>query len=119
VAWAVKTAEAMAKQPVMLEFRANRNALGSPLLRSVSMWRSMENWAKFNVSAWHSIEAELRGFATNVKVEVWGPSPVLSEPVRPAKQAESEVSSEKRSSAWRKQDAICAFPAQTTRTLCP
>jgi hypothetical protein len=85
VAWAMKTAEAMAKQPGMLEFRANRNALGSPLVRTVSMWKSMEDWAKFNVGAWHSMEAELRGFATNVKVEIWGPSPVLSEPVRPAK----------------------------------
>jgi hypothetical protein len=56
---------------------ANRNALGSPLIRTVSMWKSLEDWAKFNVGVWHSIEAELRGFGTNVKTEVRGPSPVL------------------------------------------
>jgi hypothetical protein len=45
----------------------------------------MEDWAKFNGSAWPLIQAELRGFATGVKVELWGPSPILAEPMRPTK----------------------------------
>ena len=84
--WVKKAVGIMAKQPGMTEFRANRNVLGAPQIRTASMWRTLEDWAKFTESdAWHSMEAELRGFATDVKVELWGPSPVVSEPVRPAK----------------------------------
>lgn len=32
-----------------------------------------------------SLQAELRAFATNIKVELWGPSRVVPEPVRPRK----------------------------------
>jgi hypothetical protein len=69
----------------MEEFRANRNVLGSPQVRTVSTWRSLEDWARFNQGPWQSLQAELRGFATNIRVEIWGPSPILVEPIRPAK----------------------------------
>jgi len=83
--WVRKAVGVMAKQPGMTEFRANRNVLGSPQIRATSMWRSLEDWAKFSEgAAWQSMEAELRGFASNVKAELWGPSPVMPEPVHPA-----------------------------------
>jgi hypothetical protein len=84
--WAKKVVGTMVKQPGMLEFRGNRNVLGSPLARTTAVWRSLEDWAKFAEGAeWRAIDAELRGFATNIKFEIWGPSPLLPEPVRPAK----------------------------------
>jgi len=36
--WATKTAEAMAKAPGVMEFRANRNLLGSPQMRTSVTW---------------------------------------------------------------------------------
>ena len=83
--WATKTIGIMAKQPGMVEFRANRNVLASPQVRTVSVWQTMEDWTKFNQGAWQSIQVELRGFAGNISIELWGPSPVLAQPVRPAK----------------------------------
>jgi heme-degrading monooxygenase HmoA len=82
--WAKNAVGIIAKQPGMLEFHVNRNVLGSPMVRTTIVFRSLEDWAKFAESgAWHSMEAEMRGFATDMRVEVWGPSPVLPEPVRP------------------------------------
>jgi len=81
-----KTAETIAKQPGMIEFRASRNLLGNPQVRVSVMWKSLEDWAKFaETDVWHSLEAECRTFATNIRVELWGPSPVMPEPLRPAK----------------------------------
>jgi len=85
-AWAKRTVETMIKQPGVVEFRANRNVLGNPQVRVSVTWKSLVDWGRFAESdAWRSLEAELHGFATNVKVELWGPSPILAEPVRPAK----------------------------------
>jgi len=86
VAWSRKTAETLAKQPGMIEFRASRNLLGNPQVRVSVTWKSLADWAKFAESdLWHSMEAECRTFATNIRMELWGPSPVMAEPLRPAK----------------------------------
>jgi len=86
--WVKKTVETMVKQPGVMEFRAHRNAflLTTPQIRACTVWRSMEDWAKFEQGeVWHSIAAGFRGFGTNFKVELWGPSPLVAEPVRPPK----------------------------------
>jgi len=85
-AWSKKAAEIMTKQPGMVEFRASRNVLGSPQMRTSATWKSFEDLARFaEGDVWRSIVAELYGFATNIKMEIWGPSPTLPEPLRPAK----------------------------------
>jgi heme-degrading monooxygenase HmoA len=72
------------KAPGLVEFRANRNILGSPQVRSTSVWQTLADWARFSESAqWPELEAEFRSFTTNLKVEIWGPSPVVPEPLRP------------------------------------
>jgi hypothetical protein len=82
--FAQKSIGAILKAPGLIEFRANRNMLGSPQVRSTSIFRTLPDWASFTDSdEWRGLEAELRIFATNIKVELWGPSPVLPEPVRP------------------------------------
>jgi len=82
--FAKKSIGAILKAPGIVEFRANRNMLGSPQVRSTAVYRTLADWACFTDSdEWRHLEAELRTFATNIRVEVWGPSPVLPEPVRP------------------------------------
>ena len=68
-----------------MEFGANRNVPGNPQIRISITWKSLVDWATFAESdVWRSTDVELRGFATNVRVELWGTSPVVSEPIRPA-----------------------------------
>lgn len=84
--WVKKTVASLAKQPGMVEFRANRNLLGSPQIRSAITWQTLDDWSKFTEgSVWQSILSELHGYASDVKVELWGPSPVVPDTIRPAK----------------------------------
>jgi hypothetical protein len=84
--WVKKTVESVARQPGLVEFRANRNLVGAPQIRTVSVWQSLGDWAKFTEgNDWQSMLAEMHRFAINVKVDLWGTSPVMPEPVRPAR----------------------------------
>ncbi len=85
VAWAKKTVASILKQPGIIEFRANRNVLGSPQIRTTSVWRSGPDWFSYADGPWKASEAELRRFATNIRVELWGPSVLVPEPLRPGK----------------------------------
>lgn len=72
--------------PGLVEFRASRNVLGSPQVRSTTVWRTLADWAKFTESSgWPPVEAGLRTFVTNIQVHIWGPSPIVAEPLRPGK----------------------------------
>ncbi|UCD80168.1 MAG: antibiotic biosynthesis monooxygenase [Desulfobacterales bacterium] len=82
--FAKKAIGAILKAPGLIEFRASRNMLGSPQVRTTSVFRTLSDWAGFTDSnEWRGLEAELRNYADNIRVEIWGPSPVLPEPVRP------------------------------------
>ena len=83
---AKKTLAAMLHAPGLVEFRANRNLLGSPQVRTTAVWQSLADRAAAREHAdLQALDAEFRAFITNVKLELWGPSPNLSEPARPAK----------------------------------
>jgi|SRR5579883_1258635 len=84
-AWAKKAIATTLKQPGLVEFRANRNILGSPHVRTTSVWRTGSEWMAFAEGAWKDVEQELRGLATNLRMEVWGPSPLVPETLRPGK----------------------------------
>lgn len=84
-AWAKKAISVMLKQTGLVEFRAHRNILGSPEVRTTSVWRSGADWISFAEGGWKSLEQELRGLATNLRMEVWGPSALVPEPLRPGK----------------------------------
>ena len=72
--------------PGIVEFRANRNILDSPQVRITTVWESLSDWANFAESPdRQALESELRAFTTNINVELWGPSPVMPEPLRPGK----------------------------------
>jgi len=83
--WAKKAIGTVLQTPGLVEFRAFRNVLGSPYVRTTTVWQSLTDWVKFFESPeWQEIETELRdAFATNVSVEIWGPSPVAPTPLRP------------------------------------
>lgn len=84
--WVKKTVKALVEQPGVVEFRANRNVLDAPQIRATTVWHSLEDWARFTQGpVWPSMQAEMRSFATSIEVELWGPSPMLPDPVRPAK----------------------------------
>jgi hypothetical protein len=81
---AKKAVAAMLQAPGLVEFRANRNMLGSPQVRTTAVWQTLGDWAKARENPeLQAFEPAFRAFITNVKVEIWGPSPILAEPVRP------------------------------------
>lgn len=84
-AWAKKAIGTVLQAPGIVEFRASRNMLASPQIRATSVFKTMADWANFAESpAWEEIKAELRDqFGTNISVDVWGPSPIVPEPLRP------------------------------------
>ena len=72
--------------PGVVEFRAYRPATGASQVVTTYEFADMATWA-----AWQSDEDgqkvmdELRTLTLNVNIEVWGPSPVVPEPIRPEK----------------------------------
>jgi len=82
--FAKKSIGTMLQAPGFVEFRANRNILGSPKVRITTVWQSLSDWAKFSEStAWQTLELELHSFTTNNSTEIWGQSPLVPEPLRP------------------------------------
>jgi len=67
-----------------VELRANRNLLGSPQVRLTTIWDTLADWAKFAESAERQVlESELLTFTNNINIELWGPSQIVSEPIKP------------------------------------
>ena len=85
VEWASKVIAAILKAPGVVELRSHRNMVGSPLMRTTSVWQTQADWAKFNESAeWQALMFEFRDmWATNIRFAIWGPSPNVPEPLRP------------------------------------
>jgi hypothetical protein len=71
----------------MVEVRAYRNIKESQGVLVVGLWEKLEDWTEFSRSeGWQSLINTLQNtFATNVRIEVWGPSPVIPAPLRPHK----------------------------------
>ena len=83
--WAKKTVGKLLKAPGIVEFRAHRNILGSPQIRSTAVWQTLTDWANYADSdEWQTLDAEFRTFVKDIHIEIWGPSPVLPKPVRPS-----------------------------------
>lgn len=85
VAWAKKTIAAVLKAPGVVEYRASRNLVGSPQVRSITVFKTLADWQKFAESeVWKTAESELRTqFASVIHIELWGPSPIVPEPLKP------------------------------------
>ena len=61
--------------------------LGSPQVRFTTVWQSLVDWAKFNESAeWQEAWAEMIPYLENLRIEIWGPSPIVPQSLRPDEQ---------------------------------
>jgi hypothetical protein len=53
-------------------------------LRGHRVWKSLVDWAKFNESPeWQEAWGEMSPYLTNLRLEIWGPSPIVPEPLHP------------------------------------
>jgi heme-degrading monooxygenase HmoA len=65
--FARKAIGSVLQAPGLVEFRANRNLLGSPKVRLTTVWQALDDWAKWvETPAWQAIEAELLTLTTNI-----------------------------------------------------
>lgn len=71
--------------PGMEEFRAYRTVVSSQgYAVGTFEFKNMNAWAKWNSNKEiQKFLDELRKFVTNMTFELWGPSPIYPEPIRP------------------------------------
>jgi heme-degrading monooxygenase HmoA len=83
--WMKRAIVPVLKSEGIVELRAYRNMLGSPQVLVVMVWQSLADWARLAEGPdWGKIVNELRGsLATRLQIDIWGPSPVVPEPVHP------------------------------------
>jgi len=82
-AFVKKAIDAELHAPGFVELRAHRNVLGSPQVRVTHVWKSLADWVKFVDSPEsRALDTEFRSFVANIEVQIWGPSPVMPEPLR-------------------------------------
>jgi heme-degrading monooxygenase HmoA len=85
-AFAKKAIATILKAPGIVEFRAYRNLMGTPQILTTSVWNTAADWANFGQSAeWSALERDMRTRVTGLRVELWGPSPVVPKPLHPTK----------------------------------
>jgi hypothetical protein len=73
----------------ILEIRAKRSLSGPPEVLIALDWETVADWNRFEVTKeWTTLIEELKkSFVLNMKSQVWGPSPIAPEPLRPSKSA--------------------------------
>jgi heme-degrading monooxygenase HmoA len=83
--WMKRAIVPVLKSEGIVEVRAYRNLLGSPQVLVVLVWKSLADWARIaEGSDWGALINELRSsLATHLRIDIWGPSPVVPEPVHP------------------------------------
>lgn len=70
--------------PGVVAFRAHRSAAGAPQVVVTYEFADMAAWAAWwNHEDIQQVLNELHTLALNVTTELWGPSPVVPEPIRP------------------------------------
>ena len=81
---AKKVVGSFLKADGIVEFRANRNLLGSPRVRATCVWESLDRWARYSeTTEFQVLWDDLQNYVTDPKVDVWAASPVIPDPIRP------------------------------------
>ena len=84
--WALKSLKRAILVPGVTEVRAFRPIAGQSQVVVTFEFKAFEDWSSwFNDTGIQSIFNELFLMATNVQRELWEPSPLISEPIRPEK----------------------------------
>ncbi len=83
--WQRKAIVPVMKRKGFVELKAHRNLLGSPHILLITVWETLSDWAGFADSGdWAELIEKLgTSLATHVDIRIWGPSPVVPEPLRP------------------------------------
>ena len=82
--WMKKEIVGLFKRKRAVEVSAYRNKKESPGVLVVALLEKQEEWIQFSQSEeWHSLLHNLQStFATNLRIEVWEPSPFIPAPIR-------------------------------------
>jgi hypothetical protein len=77
------------QQPGIVEIRAKRSLSGPPHVLIVIGWETVADWNRFEFTKeWTTLIEELKkSYVINMKSQLWGPSPIAPEPLRPPKSA--------------------------------
>ena len=71
------------RAPGFVEFRAHRGML-SPQVRATYVWQDLRAWSEWQqTSEVVELMPALNTYATNIHTQIWGPSPVMPESLRP------------------------------------
>jgi len=80
---ATKATNMMVSADGFIEFHAQRNMMGSPHVRRTSVWKSLTHYAALaQQPEFQKITAEFRTYVKNLDVVIWGPSPLLPDPIK-------------------------------------
>jgi antibiotic biosynthesis monooxygenase (ABM) superfamily enzyme len=84
--WADSAVSRLLSVPGVVEFRAFRPVAGDRQAGVTYEFTDLESWARWRsnetvVAVW----GEARAYMDNTRTELWGPSPVVPEPIRPGK----------------------------------
>ena len=71
------------RAPGFVEFRAHREML-SPQVRATYVWKDLASWSEWmQMSKVAELMPALSTYATNIRTQIWGPSSVMPESLRP------------------------------------
>jgi hypothetical protein len=72
----------LVKDKKIKEFRAFENLMGDPQIKASVYWNEATHFANFAKSdEWRELLREMRKVVSDIKIELWGPSRYLPEPV--------------------------------------
>ena len=82
--WAKSAIPQVLAMPGVVEFRGYRPASGAWQVVVTTEFTDLAAWAAATSSgAWQQINSDLHTLALDITTDVWGPSPVMPEPLRP------------------------------------
>ncbi len=82
--WAKQVIPQILAMTGLVEFRAYRPQAGTSQIAVTYEFRDMASWTEWQSSeTMQRLLQEIRNFITNSSAELWGPSPVVPEPIRP------------------------------------
>ncbi len=72
----------LVKDKKIKEFRAFENLMGDPQIKASVYWNEATHFANFAKSdEWRDLLRDMRKVVTDIRIELWGPSRYLPDPV--------------------------------------